>query len=109
MHTTHPVLIAYDGSPDARAAVKVAGHLFPGAPAVVLYAREPLGAVAAHLESHPAIEELRAYDARTLDGSERVADEGAREGQGRRARRRTAGRGHRPDRCRGDRGGRRRR
>ncbi|MBW0112434.1 universal stress protein, partial [Pseudonocardia sp. KRD-182] len=54
MHTTPPVLIAYDGSPDARAAVKVAGHLFPGAPAVVLYAREPLEAVAAHLESHPA-------------------------------------------------------
>lgn len=79
MHTTHPVLIAYDGSPDARAAVKAAGHLFPGAPAVVLYAREPLEAVAAHLESHPAIEELRADDARTLDGSERVADEGARE------------------------------
>ncbi|MDN5751570.1 MAG: hypothetical protein L0H64_24240, partial [Pseudonocardia sp.] len=60
MHSIRPVLIAYDGSPDARAAVEAAGHLFPGSHAVVLYAREPLEAVAAHLEGHPALEELRA-------------------------------------------------
>lgn len=76
MHTTRPILIAYDGSPNARAAVATAGHLFPGAPTVVLYAREPLEAVAAHLEGHPALEQLRAADGRALDASQRVAAEG---------------------------------
>lgn len=77
MHTIRPVLLAYDGSPDARAAIRAAGHLFPGAPAVVLYAREPLEAVAAHMEGHPALEELRLDDVRALDASGRVAAEGA--------------------------------
>lgn len=82
MHTIRPVLLAYDGSPDARAAIRAAGHLFPGAPAVVLYAREPLEAVAAHLEGHPELEELRLDDIRALDASERVAAEGAEQARG---------------------------
>jgi nucleotide-binding universal stress UspA family protein len=77
MHAERPILIAYDGSSHARAAIAVAGHLFPGAPAVVLYAREPLEAVAAHLEGHPALDDLRKADATSLDASEQVAAEGA--------------------------------
>jgi nucleotide-binding universal stress UspA family protein len=77
MHTERPILIAYDGSSHARAAITVAGHLFPGAPAVVLYAREPLEAVAAHLEGHPALDDLRKADATSLDASEKVAADGA--------------------------------
>jgi nucleotide-binding universal stress UspA family protein len=77
MHTERPILIAYDGSLDARAAITMAGHLFPGAPSVVVYAREPLEAVAAHLEGHPALEDLRNADAASLDASEKVAADGA--------------------------------
>jgi nucleotide-binding universal stress UspA family protein len=79
MNTDRPVLIAYDGSKDARAAISVAGQLFPGSEAVVLYAREPLEAVAAHLEGHPALEDLRNSDAASLDASEKVAAEQARD------------------------------
>ncbi|MEV4368310.1 universal stress protein [Nonomuraea sp. NPDC049637] len=71
------ILIAYDGSPDARHAVEEAARLFPGASAVVLYARQPLESLAAHLEGHPALEALRDIDARTMDASERLAAEGA--------------------------------
>lgn len=77
MTTTGPLLIGYDGSPDARAAIKYAAHLLPGATAVVLYARQPLESVAAHLEGHPALEDLRDLDTATLDASERLAAEGA--------------------------------
>lgn len=76
-----PILIAYDGSPDARAAIDVAAHLLPGATAVVLYARQPLESVAAHLEGHPALEDLQDLDAATLDTSERIAADGARHAQ----------------------------
>lgn len=48
-----PILIAYDGSPDARHAIEETARLFPRAIAVVLYARRPLGSLAAHLEGHP--------------------------------------------------------
>ncbi|MEV0143868.1 MULTISPECIES: universal stress protein [unclassified Nonomuraea] len=58
-----PILIAYDGSPDARHAIEKTARLFPGASAVVLYARQPLESLAAHLEGHPALEELRDIDA----------------------------------------------
>jgi nucleotide-binding universal stress UspA family protein len=39
---TGPVLIAFDGSPDSRAAIDYAGSLFPGRKAVVLSVWEPL-------------------------------------------------------------------
>ncbi|MDR8407675.1 universal stress protein [Nonomuraea sp. 3-1Str] len=72
-----PILIAYDGSPDARHAIEETARLFPGASAVVLYARRPLESLAAHLEGHSALEELRDIDAKTFDASERLAAEGA--------------------------------
>ncbi|MFC5828824.1 universal stress protein [Nonomuraea insulae] len=71
------ILIAYDGSPDARHAIEKTARPFPGASTVVLYARQPLESLAAHLEGHPALEDLRDLDARTLDASEQVAAEGA--------------------------------
>lgn len=77
MSATGPILIAYDGSAAARAAISEAGRLLPGATAVVLYARQPLETVAAHLEGHPALEQVRALDAAADDASERLATEGA--------------------------------
>lgn len=77
MPTDSPVLIAYDGSADARAAIDVAATLMPGANATVLYARQPLESIAAHLEGHPALEDLRGLDAATLDASQQIAEEGA--------------------------------
>ncbi|MEV4471261.1 universal stress protein [Nonomuraea sp. NPDC049504] len=71
------ILIAYDGSPDAQHAIEETARLFPGASTVVLYARQPLESLAAHLEGHPALEDLRDLDARTFDASERLAAEGA--------------------------------
>lgn len=58
MTIARPLLIAYDGSADARAAVEQTAKLFPGAQTIVLYARQPLEGLAAHLEGHPALEEL---------------------------------------------------
>lgn len=77
MPVTGPILIAYDGSAADRAAISEAGRLLPGATAVVLYARQPLETVAAHLEGHPALEQVRALDAAADDASERLAAEGA--------------------------------
>lgn len=77
MTPSGPILLAYDGSPEARAAIAEAGKLMPGAEAVVLYARQPLETVAAHLEGHPALEQVREIDARTADESERLAAQGA--------------------------------
>ena len=37
--TAPTLVIAFDGSPAARAAVRAAGRLFPGAPAIVTFAR----------------------------------------------------------------------
>jgi len=76
--TSTSILIAYDGSADAQAAIAVAGELLPGAEAVVLYARQPLESVAAHLENHPALHDLQDLDAASLDVSEQIAVEGAR-------------------------------
>lgn len=76
--TGTPILIAYDGSADARAAIDHVARLLPGAAAVVLYARHPLESVAAHLEGHPALEELKHLDAATYDASAQVAADGAK-------------------------------
>lgn len=75
--TVRPVLVAYDGSTDARAAIDTAATLLPGARAVVVYARPPLEGLAAHLEGHPVVAHLRELDEDTLDLSERIAVEGA--------------------------------
>ena len=88
MSTTGPVLIAYDGSGPSEAAIDEVARLMPGAHAVLLYAHEPLETVAAHLQGHPALEQVRQIDATTGDASEALAERGA-------ARARTAGL-HRP-------------
>lgn len=72
-----PILIAYDGSADSQAAIDHAARLFPGAPTVVLYARQPLESVAAHLEGHPALADLKSFDAATHDASAQIAANGA--------------------------------
>ncbi|MFI6924358.1 universal stress protein [Nonomuraea spiralis] len=77
-----PILIAYDGSAGARHAVEETARLFPGASAVVLYARPPLESLAAHLEGHALLEDLRDIDAKTYDASERLAAEGAEQARG---------------------------
>jgi len=77
MERQSPILIAYDGSLDARRAIEEVARLLPGAKAVVLYARQPLESFAAHLEGHPALEDVRGIDATTLDASELLAAEGA--------------------------------
>ena len=75
---TERLLIAYDGSTAAKAAVATAARLFPGSDAVVAYARHPIEGMAAHLEGHPEIDEIRRLDEATLDASERVAVDGAK-------------------------------
>jgi hypothetical protein len=75
--TSGPVLIAYDGSPDARKAIDEVAKLLPGAQSVVLYARQPMEGLAAHLEGHPALKDLRDVEKASLDASERIAFEGA--------------------------------
>lgn len=75
--TTPQLLIAYDGSPNAQSAIHTVAGLFPGAKAVLLYARQHMEGFAAHLEGHPALEELKNLDAATLDVSEKIAAEGA--------------------------------
>ena len=67
--STPKLLIAYDGSPNAQSAMHTVAGLFPGATAVLLYARQPLEGFAAHLEGHPALEQLQDLDAAALDVS----------------------------------------
>ena len=75
-HGTH-ILIAYDGSDDARHAIDEAAVLLAGAHAFVLYVRQPIESVAAHLEGHPALEDARRLDEAAGDAAEQVAAEGA--------------------------------
>lgn len=93
--------------PPVRAAIAEAGRLFPGATAVVVYARQPLASTAAYLERHPALEQVRRLDQTTLDASGRVAVDGARYAADHGPHRRRAGHLHHADRVRGHRGDRR--
>lgn len=77
MHIPGPVLIAYDGSEDSRHAITEAAGLIGGGRAVVLYARQPLESVSAHLEGHPDLERVREIDEYARDSAERLAAEGA--------------------------------
>ena len=43
---THPILIAYDGSPGALRAIETAGAMFPGRKAVVLHVWSPVALIA---------------------------------------------------------------
>jgi nucleotide-binding universal stress UspA family protein len=78
-----PILIAYDGSENARHAIDWAGELFPGRHAVVLYAWEPVEGVAARhggigsTAGLSAAGSLRDADAWGHDAAVRVAAAGA--------------------------------
>ena len=78
MNTTSPILIAYDGSPDARHAIDQAAVLTAGASAIVVYVRPPLESMAAHLEGHSALEDVTDTPAAERDTAEQLAAEGAR-------------------------------
>jgi hypothetical protein len=56
MSSLERILIAYDGSDDARYAIEQAAKKVRARRAVVVYARTPLESVAAHLDGHPEIE-----------------------------------------------------
>ncbi len=79
----HPILIAYDGSSDAKRAIDVAGGLFPGQPAVVLNVWYPTAAATpASLIAIPAAVAARAQeqlDAEAEQQSSATAAEGAEE------------------------------
>jgi hypothetical protein len=60
MTTTGPTPVASDGSESARHAIGKTATLHRGSAPVVLQIRPPLESLAAHLEGHPALEEVRA-------------------------------------------------
>ena len=78
---TGPVLVAYDGSPNAREAVEVAGRLFGGAPAVIATAwlsfeeAAPAGLLA--LPAHIVSDAAEDLDAAQREKAEQLAAEGA--------------------------------
>ncbi len=75
------ILIAYDGSPDARAAVEHAGQLLPGEKTVVLVVWEPFAEVMAHtgagLGLAPGIADFDEIDAASEAAAVQRAAEGA--------------------------------
>ena len=77
MNKGTPILIAYDGSDDARHAIAEAGALLGGSHAKVVYVRPPTESIAAHLEGHPVLEEADGIDAADRDTAQRLAAEGA--------------------------------
>ena len=77
MKISGPALIAYDGSDNARGAIDAVAPLLEGERVVVVYARHPLEANAAHLEGLPRFEEVSALEQTSLDDAQRVATEGA--------------------------------
>ena len=77
MNKGTPILIAYDGSEDARHAIAEAGALLGGSHATVVYVRRPIESVAAHLEGHPVLEDVDAIEEADRDVAERLAAEGA--------------------------------
>jgi len=78
-HPLAPILVAYDGSEHARHAVERAGELFPGRPATVLHAWEPveLAAIRRGAIGLSATPTAQAIDANADDEAARVAIEGA--------------------------------
>jgi nucleotide-binding universal stress UspA family protein len=79
---SRPVVIAYDGSEDASAAVREAGRLFPGQPAVVLTVWESVAGLAggarAALPAAVVAEALVALDQSAQEEAEKTAADGAR-------------------------------
>ena len=78
-HPSAPILVAYDGSENARHAVERAGELFPGRAAIVLHAWEPveLAAIRRGAIGMSATATEQAIDARADDEAAQVAIEGA--------------------------------
>jgi nucleotide-binding universal stress UspA family protein len=72
------ILIAYDGSDDARAAIEQAGALLPGEPATVLTVWEPFVEVMAHtgLGLAPGIADYDQIDAASTQKAGERASEG---------------------------------
>jgi nucleotide-binding universal stress UspA family protein len=75
------ILIAYDGSADARAAVEHAARLFPGHPATALTLWQPFSEVVTHttigLGLMPSLPDTREIDQASQKAAERTASEGA--------------------------------
>ncbi len=80
------ILIAYDGSADARAAVERAGQLLPGEEATVLVVWEPFVEVMTHsgagLGIAPDIVNFDEIDAASEAAAKQRADEGVELGRG---------------------------
>lgn len=77
-HPGSSIVVCYDGSPGAARALRGAGTLFPGQPAVIVYIRPQLDAGRIHTTSVTTtraelIEEVRVADRRE---AEAVAEEG---------------------------------
>ena len=74
------ILIAYDGSPDAKAAIQHAGKLMPGFPATVLTIWEPFTTMLARtpetLRPLARVREAEDIDRQEVDAAEESAEEG---------------------------------
>jgi nucleotide-binding universal stress UspA family protein len=74
MEATKPILIAYDGSPSAKAAIEAAGRLFSGRRATVLAVwRSSVDAASASLAAIPAPVAAHAYEQLDEESKQRAA------------------------------------
>lgn len=75
------MLLCYDGSPDAREAIEIAGEIIGGGPALVLYAWLPPSALLLQGrvvdEAHPLGPAVAEFDTAARGEAEQVAAEGA--------------------------------
>jgi Universal stress protein UspA and related nucleotide-binding proteins len=76
-----PVLLCYDGSPDAAEAIEQAGELIGGGPALVLYVWLPPSALMLAgkmvADNHPLAPAIQEFDAAAAKDAERTVAEGA--------------------------------
>jgi len=80
-----PLVICYDGSPEARAALQEAARLFPGARALVVHVWQSIQSSAAFRYSAAGItgalaDAMDELEAAGAEAAQKVADEGARLG-----------------------------
>jgi nucleotide-binding universal stress UspA family protein len=78
MSNSQTILIAYDGSEDARHAIRVAAGLFPGARAEIVHAFEPLTSAAARAAVYAVV--VAADADAMLAGETEAANETAQKG-----------------------------
>jgi nucleotide-binding universal stress UspA family protein len=79
-HARRVILIGYDGSEDAKAAIRQMGALVSGQPAIVLTAWEPFSQLLARTPSIAAVAspaEIADSDGAARTGAQQTADEGA--------------------------------